>query len=299
MKEVFYGTGVALVTPFTVELKPDLDALERLVEHVTEGGVQYLVVNGTTAESATLSSKEKQDLLNFVREVNRGRLPLVAGIGGNNTRAVAEEFQQADLQGYQAILSVSPYYNRPTQEGIFRHFQDLSTCSPLPLILYNVPGRTGSNMLPATVLRLANDGGNILGIKEASGNMDQVRTLIKDVPADFLVISGDDFTAVPTVLEGGAGVISVLGQGTPEMFSEMIRLARKGMEGEALDLHARLEPLVELIFREGNPAGIKALLQHLGICLPQVRLPLVPASQALTESIKNYYDKELQVRDFR
>ena len=299
MKEVFYGTGVALVTPFTEALKPDLDALERLVEYVTDGGVQYLVVNGTTAESATLSGREKQDLLNFVREINRGRLPLVAGIGGNNTRAVAEELQQAGLQGYQAILSVSPYYNRPTQEGIFRHFKDLITSSPLPLILYNVPGRTGSNMLPATVLRLANEGGNILGIKEASGNMDQIRTLLKDVPADFLVISGDDFTAVPTVLEGGAGVISVLGQGIPEMFSEMIHMARKGREGEALELHRRLKPMAELIFREGNPAGIKALLEHLEICLPQVRLPLVPASPALTASIKNYYDKELRVRDFR
>jgi 4-hydroxy-tetrahydrodipicolinate synthase len=299
MKEVFYGTGVALATPFTVELKPDLDALERLVEHVTDGGVQYLVVNGTTAESATLNGREKQDLLNFVREVNRGRLPLVAGIGGNNTLAVAEELQQTALQGYQAILSVSPYYNRPTQEGIFQHFQSLSKSSPLPLILYNVPGRTGSNVLPDTVLRLANEGGNILGIKEASGNMDQIRTLLREVPTDFLVISGDDFTAVPTVLEGGAGVISVLGQGVPEMFSEMIRLARTGREAEALELHRRMEPLVELIFREGNPAGIKALLQHLRICLPQVRLPLVPASPALTGSIKDYYDKQLRVRDFR
>lgn len=299
MKEVFFGTGVALITPFTVELEPDLDALERLVEHVIDEGVEYLVVNGTTAESATLSGNEKQELLHFVREVNRGRLPLVAGIGGNNTRAVAEELQRADLQGYQAILSVSPYYNRPTQEGIFRHFQELSGSSPLPLILYNVPSRTGSNMLPGTVLRLAAEGGNILGIKEASGDMDQIKALLRDAPEDFLVISGDDFTAVPTVLEGGAGVISVIGQGIPGMFSDMIRLARKGREGEALDLHRRIEPLVDLIFREGNPAGIKALLHHLGICLPQVRLPLVPATQGLSDAIGSYLDQQLRVRDFR
>ena len=299
MKEVFFGTGVALITPFTTELNPDLDAFERLVEHVIKGGVEYLVVNGTTAESATLSGDEKQDLLHFVREVNRGRLPLVAGIGGNNTVAVAEQLQQADLKGYQAILSVSPYYSRPTQEGIFRHFQKLSESSPLPLILYNVPGRTGSNMLPGTVIRLALQCDNIMGIKEASGDMDQVKTLLREAPEDFLVISGDDITAVPTVLEGGAGVISVLGQGIPEMFSDMIRLARKGREVEALDIHHRMEPLVELIFREGNPAGIKALLHHLGICLPQVRLPLVSASQALTEAIGNYLDGQLRAPDFR
>ena len=299
MKEVFLGTGVALITPFTEELKPDLDALERLVNHVTGGGVEYLVVNGTTAESATLSRSEKQTLLHVVREVNRGRLPLMAGIGGNNTGAVAEEMQQTDLQGYQAILSVSPYYNRPTQEGIFRHFLKLSESSPLPLILYNVPARTGSNMLPATVLRLAMEAGNILGIKEASGDMDQIKALLRGVPEDFLVISGDDLTAVPTVLEGGAGVISVLGQGIPGMFSDMIRLALEGREAASVDLHRRMEPMVELIFREGNPAGIKALLQHLGICLPQVRLPLVPASQELTSEIGAYLDSELSARDFR
>lgn len=299
MKEVFFGTGVALVTPFTEALKPDLDALERLVNHVTGGGVEYLVVNGTTAESATLSRSEKQQLLHVVREVNRGRLPLVAGIGGNNTGAVTEELQQADLKGYQAILSVSPYYNRPTQEGIFRHFQKLSESSPLPLILYNVPARTGSNMLPATVLRLAAEGGNILGIKEASGDMDQIKALLRDVPEDFLVISGDDLTAVPTVLQGGAGVISVLGQGLPGMFSDMIRLALGGREAESLELHRRLEPMVELIFREGNPAGIKALLQHLGICLPLVRLPLVPASEELTKAIASYLDSASDASDFR
>lgn len=299
MKEAFYGTGVALITPFTADLKPDLSALERLVDHVVEGGVEYLVVLGTTAESATLDRSEKNQLLQFVKEVNRGRLPLVAGIGGNNTRAVAEEMQQTDLQGYQAILSVSPYYNRPTQEGIFRHFQALEAKSPLPMILYNVPSRTGSNMLPETVLRLASLGGNILGIKEASGDMEQIRALLREAPDGFLVISGDDLTAVPTVLEGGAGVISVLGQGIPGIFSDMIRNAREGREAEALEWHRRIEPLVELIFREGNPAGIKALLRHLGICHDGVRLPLVSASEALSAALRDFIDRRFAVRNFR
>ncbi len=288
MKEVFFGTGVALVTPFTADLKPDLSGLEHLVNLVTEGGVEYLVVLGTTAESATLESEEKRELLSFVREVNRGRLPLVAGIGGNHTGAVARELQQADLSGYQAVLSVSPYYNRPTQEGIYRHFESLAASSPLPLILYNVPARTGSNMLPGTVLRLASDNANIIGIKEASGDMDQIRTLLKGAPEDFLVISGDDYTALDTVLEGGAGVISVLGQGVPGLFSKMIRLGRQGRAEEARELHGRMQPLMELLFREGNPAGIKALLQQRGICRQDVRLPLVQASEGLAEALGRY-----------
>ena len=298
MKEAFFGTGVALITPFTEDLKMDLHALERLINHVVGGGVEYLVVLGTTAESVTLDPVEKKELLQFVREINRGRLPLVAGIGGNNTRAVATEIEQADLEGYQAILSVSPYYNRPTQEGIFRHFQSLSQSSPLPLILYNVPARTGSNVLPETVLRLASGGGKILGIKEASGDMEQIRFLLREAPDGFLVISGDDLNAVPTVLAGGAGVISVLGQGIPGIFSEMIRLALEGREAEALEVHRRIEPLVELIFREGNPAGIKVLLQHLGICQKGVRLPLVEASETLTESMGYFLDHQFPVRDF-
>jgi 4-hydroxy-tetrahydrodipicolinate synthase len=299
MKEAFLGTGVALITPFTGDLKVDFHALERLVNHVVEGGVEYLVVLGTTAESATLDRAEKKELLRFMRDVNRGRIPLVAGIGGNNTRAVAEEMQQTDLDGYQAILSVSPYYNRPTQEGIFQHFQTLSQISPLPLILYNVPSRTGSNMLPDTVLRLASVGGKVLGIKEASGDMEQIRVLLREAPEGFLVISGDDLTAVPTVLDGGAGVISVLGQGIPQIFSNMVRLALEGRESEAFEVHQRIEPLVELIFREGNPAGIKALLHHLGICDKGVRLPLVSASETLAETIGYFLDNQLLVGDFR
>ncbi len=293
MTELFTGTGVALVTPFTEDLKPDFQALERLLAHVSEGGVEYLVVLGTTGESATLSRAEKQEVFTFVRDQNRGNLPLVAGIGGNDTLAVAREMQGTDLDGYQAILSVSPYYNRPAQEGIYRHFQFLSEASPLPLILYNVPARTGSNVLPATVLRLAAEAGNILGVKEASGDMEQIRALLREAPEDFLVISGDDATAVPTVLEGGAGVISVLAQGVPRLFSGMIRLARSGEAAQARALHEGLLPLMELIFKEGNPAGIKGVLEYLGVCGSGVRLPLVPPSEALMRELADFLGNRL------
>ena len=296
MNKRFLGTGVALVTPFTEQLEPDLAALERLVEFVTAGGVDYLVIMGTTAESVTLDRSEKREVLRAARKANRGRLPLVAGIGGNNTRAVALEMQETDLEGYEAVLSVSPYYNRPTQEGIFRHFMALADSCPLPLILYNVPARTGSNMLPETVLRLSGASGNILGVKEASGDMDQIRTLIRKAPDGFMIISGDDHTAVPTVLEGGAGVISVLGQGVPDVFSRMIRLALSGDSKEALKIHHLIEPLADLIFREGNPAGIKGLLAHLGICLPGVRLPLVPASETLQSELRAFLDQQPELQ---
>jgi 4-hydroxy-tetrahydrodipicolinate synthase len=295
MNERFLGAGVALVTPFTQQLEPDLPALERLVDFVTAGGVDYLVVMGTTAESATLDREEKQEVLRAVRKANRGRLPLIAGIGGNNTKGVVSEILETDLQGYEAVLSVSPYYNRPSQEGIFQHFKAIAQACPVPLILYNVPSRTGSNVLPATVLRLAEASANIIGIKEASGDMDQIRALIGQSPDGFMIISGDDHTAVPTVLDGGAGVISVLGQGIPDIFSRMIRLARKGESSEAMKMHNRLEPLVDMIFREGNPAGIKGLLAHLGICLPGVRLPLVPPSETLRSDLGAFLKRELEL----
>ncbi|MBC2840770.1 4-hydroxy-tetrahydrodipicolinate synthase [Robiginitalea sp. SC105] len=279
------GTGVALVTPFREDLSLDVPALRKLVRHVTGGGCDYLVVLGTTAESVTLSPLEKEEILRVVAEENAGRLPLVAGIGGNNTLAVAREMHTSNLEGYDAILSVSPYYNRPTQEGIYQHFKFLAAQTPLPLILYNVPARTGSNMLPATVARLARDCDRIAGIKEACGEEAQIRELLQVVPGDFLVISGDDLTAVPTVNWGGAGVISVLGQALPEVFSGMIRQALEGNAQQATGLSESLRPLVELIFREGNPAGVKALLAQHGICEPHVRLPLVPASAELVRDL--------------
>ncbi|NNJ89808.1 MAG: 4-hydroxy-tetrahydrodipicolinate synthase, partial [Eudoraea sp.] len=221
--EQLYGTGVALVTPFNEDRSVDVEALRRVVQYSIEGGVDYLVVLGTTAESVTLTSEEKQLVIQTVIDENKGRLPLVIGIGGNNTSLLVQELKKADLQAFDAVLSVSPYYNKPTQEGIYQHYKMLASVSPKPMILYNVPGRTGSNMLPATVARLAKDCSNIIAIKEACGNMDQIKQLLKEVPAGFHVISGDDITALPTVVEGGIGVISVLGQGMPEQMSKMIR----------------------------------------------------------------------------
>lgn len=282
------GTGVALVTPFKADLSVDDRALRRIVDYCIDGGVDYLVVLGTTGEPVTLTQHEKQLAIKTVVDQNAGRVPLVIGMGGNNTMQLVEEFRNADLQDFEAILSVSPYYNKPTQEGIYRHYKALAEAAPLPVIAYNVPGRTGSNVLPETVLRLAADCRNMAGIKEASGDMSQVEAILRDKPSDFLVISGDDFTALPTVLAGGVGVISVLGQGVPSEFSRMIRLAAAFKVEDATRLHNMLEPGMQLIFREGNPAGIKAVFETMGICGGAVRLPLVEASPSLKSDIANF-----------
>lgn len=286
--ERFFGTGVALVAPFKNDFSLDVIALRRLISHTINGGVEYLVVHGTTGEPVTLTTVEKEIIIANVIEENAGRLPLVLGIAGNNTQAVVEELKNTDLAHFDAILSVSPYYNKPTQEGIYQHFKSISLASPKPIILYNVPGRTGSNMLPETVLRLANDFKNIIGIKEASGNLVQVMEIIKNKPSGFLVISGDDITALPTVLAGGAGVISVLGQGLPFEISEMIRLGLEGNLKEAYKLHYALQDGMNLIFDEGNPAGIKAILEALEICHAGVRLPLIEASATLKEKLISF-----------
>ncbi|WP_431161708.1 4-hydroxy-tetrahydrodipicolinate synthase [Flagellimonas beolgyonensis] len=286
--ETLVGTGVALVTPFKEDLTVDVAALERIVEFNLQGGVDYLVVLGTTAESATLSKSEKQLVIDVVVRTNAGRLPLVLGIGGNNTMALVEELKNTDLSEFEAVLSVSPYYNKPTQEGIFRHFKALAEASPKPIILYNVPGRTGSNMLPETTLRLAHEVDNIIAIKEASGDMVQIDKIIKEKPEGFLVISGDDFTALPTVLAGGAGVISVLGQGLPRQFSKMMNLGLQGESEAAYQIHHTLLPLMGLIFEEGNPAGIKSVFENLGLANRTVRLPLVEASAPLQNKIGTF-----------
>ena len=220
----FIGTGVALVTPFKKDFSVDVEALTRIVNYVIDGGVEYLVILGTTAETATLSNEEKELVINTIVTANAGRLPLVLGVGGNNTMKVVEELKSRDFSDFSAILSVSPYYNKPTQEGIYQHFKAVSEASPLPVIVYNVPGRTASNMLPSTVIRLANDFKNIIGIKEAAGDIVQAMKLIQNKPEGFLVISGDDMITLPMVLAGGAGVISVIGEGFPREFSEMVRL---------------------------------------------------------------------------
>jgi len=281
----FIGTGVALVTPFKKDTSIDFNALERLVEFQIANGIDYLVVLGTTGEPATLSKIEKEAVKDKIIAVNNGRLPLVLGIGGNNTAAVIAEISSTDTSSFDAILSVSPYYNKPTQEGVYQHFKAISEKSPLPIIMYNVPGRTASNVLPETVLRLATDCKNIIGIKEAAGDLVQAMRILQNKPKDFLVISGDDMIALPMTLAGGSGVISVIGQGLPIEFSAMIQLGIQGNVAEAYQLHYKIADSINLIFSEGNPAGIKSVLSQLKITSDQVRLPLVKATNNLQDSI--------------
>lgn len=284
------GTGVALITPFKDDLSVDVEALRKLVSFQAENGVNYLVVLGTTAESATLTSEEKKLVIETVVSENNGRLPLVLGVGGNNTAGVVEELKSTDFSAFDAVLSVSPYYNKPAQEGIYQHFRAVAEASPVPVILYNVPGRTGSNMLPQTVKRLATDFDNIIGIKEAAGDIVQAMRLINMVPQDFLIISGDDMITLPMVLAGGHGVISVIGQGFPAEFSEMVQLGLQKEVEKAYKLHYRVAPSIDMIFAEGNPSGIKVLLEKRGICKNNLRLPLVKASEALTKEIHSFAD---------
>ncbi|MGG7034280.1 MAG: 4-hydroxy-tetrahydrodipicolinate synthase [Flavobacterium sp.] len=281
----FVGTGVALVTPFKKDFSVDTEALKRIVNHVTEGGVEYLVVLGTTGEPATLTKDEKELVIKTVVEANNGRLPLVLGVGGNNTAQVVEELQTRDFTHFSAILSVSPYYNKPTQEGIYQHFAAIAKASPLPVILYNVPGRTASNMLPSTVMRLANEFKNVIGIKEAAGDIVQAMKLIQTKPEGFLVISGDDMVTLPMVLAGGAGVISVIGEGFPKEFSQMVRLGLERKVDEAYALHYKLADSIDMIFEQGNPGGIKEVFKSLGIAENTVRLPLVSVNEDLANRL--------------
>ncbi|WP_367753365.1 4-hydroxy-tetrahydrodipicolinate synthase [Flavobacterium sp. WC2421] len=282
------GTGVALVTPFKEDFSVDTEALKSIVNFSVDGGIEYLVILGTTAENATLSQEEKELVIKTVIEANNGRLPLVLGVGGNDTRKIVEELKTRDFSPFVAILSVSPFYNKPTQEGIYQHFKAVSEASPVPVIIYNVPGRTASNMLPSTVFRLANDFKNIVAIKEAAGDMAQALQLLKNKPKDFLVISGDDMIALPMVLAGGSGVISVIGQGFPKQFSEMIRLGLNRKVDDAYKLHYLLMDCIDMIFEQGNPAGIKQVFQSLGITENFVRLPLVKVDESLSNRISEF-----------
>jgi len=281
----FIGTGVALVTPFKEDLSVDFNALIKLVNYTIENGTDYLVINGTTGESGTITKEEKQEIIDVIIKANNNRLPLVLGVGGNNTVLVIEELKTRDFTGIDGILSVAPYYSKPTQEGFYQHFKAIATVTDLPIILYNVPGRTAKNMEPATTLRLANDFTNIVAVKEAGNNKQQYYTLLKDKPSDFLVISGDDDLALGVVLAGGSGVISVIGQAFPKEFSTMINHGLKGNNKEGYDIHFKLMDVVASIFEENNPAGIKTVLQELNICSNNVRLPLVKASAALSSKI--------------
>ncbi|PIF33997.1 4-hydroxy-tetrahydrodipicolinate synthase [Flavobacterium sp. 9] len=288
------GTGVALVTPFKKDFSVDIEALQRIVNFSIDGGVEYLVVMGTTAENATLTQSEKELVIKTVIDVNKGRLPLVLGVGGNNTMQIVEELKTGDFSAFDAILSVSPYYNKPTQEGIYQHFKAIAEASPIPVILYNVPGRTSSNMLPATVVRLAKEFTNIVAIKEAAGDLAQAMQLIKNAPKDFLVISGDDMIALPIVLAGGAGVISVIGQGFPKEFSEMIRLGLNRKVNEAFKTQYFLSDCIDMIFEQGNPAGIKQIFQALDIAENVVRLPLVTVDESLANRLNEFVKNSIK-----
>ncbi len=286
----FKGTGVAVITPFYSDFKVDFDSLTRIINFQIENGVEYLVALGSTAEAATLSADEKTQIASLFVKINQGRVPLIIGVGGNNTQAVVEELKSRDFKGFDAILSVSPAYNKPTQEGLYQHFAAIAKASPLPVIIYNVPGRTAQNMEPKTVIRLANDFKNIIAIKEAAGNMAQALELIRTKPDGFEIISGDDTLALPLVYAGGAGVISVIGQGIPKEFSQLIRYGLQHKVNEANQLLYKIIPIIDLIFAEGNPTGIKSLLHQKGYCENVLRLPLVAATTPLNQSIKNYIE---------
>jgi 4-hydroxy-tetrahydrodipicolinate synthase len=282
----FRGTGVAIITPFKSDTSVDYDALERLVEHLIQNRINYLVVQGTTGESVTLTNEEKAKTLAFIIKITKNRLPIVLGLGGNCTQTIIDSLHSLDLTGVDAILSVSPYYNKPTQEGIYQHYKAVAAATTKPIILYNVPGRTSSNILPATTLRLANDCKNIIAIKEASGNLEQCMEIIKNKPAGFLVISGDDALTLPFIASGGDGVISVLANAFPKGFSSMVNAALSGNIKEAQDLHYKHFDIIHYLFCEGNPAGIKATLKVLGITGDTVRLPLVNVSDTTYNKIK-------------
>ena len=283
------GTGVALVTPFNNDKSVDYEGLENLLNHVINGGVDFLVLMGTTGESTTLSKTERIEVVDFCKKINNGRLPIVLGIGGNNTMQVVADIQTANLENVAAILSVSPSYNKPSQEGIYQHYKMISESSPLPIIVYNVPGRTSSNISAATTVRLASDFKNIVGVKEASGDMDQIMKILKNKPADFVVLSGDDGLTLPMIHMGAEGVISVIGQSHPKDFSDMVSFGLSGNKKLANQIHYKLYNFYSPLYAEGNPVGVKACLEMLGICKAVVRLPLVEASN----TIKNELEKLL------
>jgi 4-hydroxy-tetrahydrodipicolinate synthase len=281
----FHGTGVALVTPFKADGSVDFNGLKNLINYMIDGKVEYLVSLGTTGEASTLNKEEKKKIWEFTAEINEGRLPLVAGVGGNDTLSVAKNIADFNISGYDAILSASPYYNKPTQEGVYQHYKHLSESSSLPLFLYNVPGRTGSNMTAETTCRLAHDFKNIIGMKEASGSFDQFNQIMHDKPEDFLLISGDDPVAMPMIAIGAVGVISVIGNALPRQLSDMVRLCLQGDYKAALPLHLNLIEFTRLMFVEGNPAGAKAALKHFGVCEDHLRLPLVNVSDSILQQI--------------
>ncbi len=285
------GTGVAMITPFNQNGEIDFLGLENTIEHIIQGNVEYIVVLGTTGETATLSSVEKETIFNFVAEKVNKRIPLVAGIGGNNTQEIIKLVSQFNVDGYQAILSVSPYYNKPNQEGLYQHYKAVAENSILPILLYNVPPRTGMNLTGETALRLAHEVGNILGIKEASGNFDQINHILANKPKDFVVISGDDPITLPMIALGAVGIISVIANAVPLQLSNMVRTCLKGNFTDAQEMHYKLLDFTRLCFVEGNPAGVKAAMKVLNICEDYLRLPLVPVSTNTQLAVKQALEK--------
>ena len=286
-----YGTGVALVTPFDKTGKIDFVALEKHLNRIIDGGINYLTLLGTTGEPPTMKKDEKNEILKFVKEKTAGRVPIVLGIGGNDTSAVVEEILNTDLSGIDSVLSICPYYTKPSQRGIYAHFAAVAKASPLPVVLYNVPGRTSKNIDPDTVIKLANDFKNIVAIKEASGNMNQIMSILAKKPKDFCVISGDDSLAVPMISLGCVGVISVAANVVPAQFSKMIKSALEGDFKTAQEIHFSLLELMNALFEDGSPSGAKAALNILGIMEENLRLPLVPVSPSVREKIKTLLSK--------
>lgn len=286
LRDRFTGTGIAIVTPFHADGTIDWDSFKKLIEFWIKGKVEYLVALGTTGESATIHGKEKQEVFSFVSKTVAGRIPLIAGIGGNDTREVLEGFKKFDLAGYEAILSVSPYYNKPNQEGLFQHYKALDAATPLPIMMYNVPSRTGQSMTAQTQLRIARECKSIFATKEASGNFDLIGEIIKYKPADFMVISGDDGITLPMIALGADGVVSVLANAYPADFAEMVRLSLKGQFKEAKCLHYRYTDIINSMFAEGSPSGVKAYLSEMGLCQNTFRLPVWPVSADQHQKIK-------------
>lgn len=293
LREQFRGTGIAIVTPFHEDGTIDWDSFKKLINFWIENKVEYLVVLGTTGESATIHGAEKQQVFSFVFAENAGRLPLVAGIGGNDTKEVIEGFKTFNLEGYNAILSVSPYYNKPNQEGLFQHYKALNDATPLPIIMYNVPGRTGMNVSADTTLRIARECKNIFATKEASGNFDQINQIIKYKPAEFMVISGDDPITLQMIAQGAEGLISVVANAYPKEYAEMVRLCMEGKFAEADDIHYKYIDIIASMFAEGSPSGVKAYLSEMGLCKNTFRLPVWPVSDAHMERIRKLM-KELE-----
>lgn len=287
----FSGAGVALVTPFNEDKSVDFDALQRLVEDQIAGGTDYLVVLGTTAETPALSDTEKKEIIRFVIEKNAGRLKIVVGMGGNNTLSLAQSIKNTDFTGIDGILSVVPYYSKPTQEGIFQHFKTIIEASPVPVILYNVPGRTGVNMEADTTIRVAGLSEKVAGVKEASGDLAQMAKIIKNAPEYFKVISGDDAMTLPVIAMGGVGIISVIANALPEKLSKLTHAALGGNLAVASQVHLQLTEMLKLIFRDGNPAGVKCLMELMGTAQNQLRLPLVPATAATRAAIEAEWKK--------